>query len=240
MKDKHKNPYWNFEKIMEIERKYGVRSTFFFLEESKKFDFNPKSIPLCFGYYSFDDVKDIIQKLSSEGWEIGLHGSYDSYRDINLLRKEKRRLEKIAGIRVKGVRQHYLNLNIPNTWKIQKKVGFKYDSSFGFNEKTGWRDEKLLPFKPFNDDFLVIPLTIMDVALMREAKFNINIAKEIIKNHLRYAKKRGAVVTVLWHQRVFNDKEFPGWADLYKFIIREGKNMDAWFVKCEDIYEVFK
>jgi len=44
---------------------------------------------------------------------------------------------------------------------------------------------------------------------------------------------------VLWHQRVFNENEFPGWSRLYEKIIAEGKKRNAWFATCEDIYRVF-
>ncbi|WP_048095739.1 polysaccharide deacetylase family protein [Geoglobus ahangari] len=237
------NPYWNFDRITELEEKYGVRSTFFFLEEKKKFEMtNPKTFPLSFGYYSFDDPRIIqaIRMLDSGGWEIGLHGSYESYRNEDLLRIEKSRLEKVLGKKVIGVRQHFLNLDVPGTWQIQKKVGFNYDASFGFRERVGWRDGKDLPFRPFEEDnFLVIPLTIMDVALERSSR-GLKEAAEKVEAILKYAERRGSLVTVLWHQRVFNESEFPGWSKLYEKIIVEGKRRNAWFATCREVYEVFE
>ncbi len=234
------NPYWNFEKIMQIEEKYGVRSTFFFLEEKKRFEVtNPSTFSITIGYYTLDDdrIIEVIENLVKYGWEIGLHGSYDSYKDENLLRKEKKRIEQVTGKKVLGVRQHYLNLLIPETWMLQKDAGFKYDSSFGLRSGVGWREMKTVPFKPFEDeDFLVIPLTIMDVALARVSK-DIQDAWGKIEAILKYAERNGCVVTVLWHQRVFNENEFPGWSRLYEKIIAEGKKRNAWFATCRDVYE---
>ena len=85
-----KNPYWGFERIIEIENKYNVKSTFFFLNESGKVDlFHPKDWKLYLGRYSINDpeIVKIIISLASNGWEIGLHGSYNSFLNKNLLKK---------------------------------------------------------------------------------------------------------------------------------------------------------
>ena len=159
----NQNPYWNFKTIMEVEDKLGVRSSFFFLQESKKINLmRPDEWALSAGKYKFIDKKvgEIIQVLDRNGWEIGLRSSYDSYRKIALLKREKALLESVTERPILGVRQHYLNLNIPETWSIQKKDGLKYDGSFGLTDNMGFRDDKFFPFRPFNDDSLVIPLTI--------------------------------------------------------------------------------
>lgn len=78
---KRDRPYWNFEKIMEIENKYDVKSTFFFLNESKKLELlSIETYKLAIGYYDINtpEIANIIQELYEKGWEIGVHGSYDS------------------------------------------------------------------------------------------------------------------------------------------------------------------
>jgi hypothetical protein len=68
-------PYWNFERIMELEDRLGVRSTFLFLIETAH-GFSPK----YWGRYDInrDEVKSVIRTLDRGGWEIGLHGSSPS------------------------------------------------------------------------------------------------------------------------------------------------------------------
>jgi len=234
-----KDPYWNFEKIIEIENKYKVKSTFFFLNESEKFKLlNPKNWKVSLGRYNItkEKVKNIIKKLDNEGWEIGVHGSYNSFKDYDLLKKEKTQLEKIIDHKIIGVRQHYFNLN-NNTWKLQSKTGFKYDSSFGFNDgNIGFFNNKYIPFNPIkNKEFLVLPNTIMDWCLMGKK----NVEDEYMKI-IDIAEERNAVLTINWHQRVFNEKEFPGYSETYEKIIKECKKRGAWIGKCIDIYKLFK
>lgn len=234
---KREMPYWNFETIMSIEQKYGVYSTFFFLDESKKTNiFNPSTYKLTFGNYKINDPKivEIIKKLDSGGWEIGVHGSYDSYLSKDLLIKEKATLEKILGKHVLGVRQHYLNLNIPRTWAIQKEVGFKYDASFGYRDKVNFREGKDIPFKPIGDGFLEIPLTIMDGPLFESSK-NIEDAWQKCQELIDYSEKTGALLTVLWHNNRFNEKEYPGQTWLYEKIILECQKRGAWVATGKEI-----
>lgn len=236
---KKEEPYWNFERIMEIEEKYDARSTFFFLNESKQFGlFHPREWPLSLGRYTFHDEKiaEMIQKLHASGWEIGLHGSYESYKNTELLTKEKKLLEDIVGDKIIGIRQHHLNLEIPQTWRIQEEVGFKYDASFGSNYEIGFREKKYFPFRPFNNSFLVVPLTIMDSALFRNSK-SIEEAWVKCKELINQAEKYGALLTVLWHQRVFNENEFPRYIMIYEKIIKVCKESGAWLATTKDIAE---
>ena len=215
-------------------QEYNVKSTFFFLNESIKF--NPFSISnwkLSVGRYNIESPKvvQIIQWLDKNGWEIGVHGSYNSYKNKELLLKEKKTLENIVGHEIIGVRQHYLNLN-DQTWQLQQNCGFKYDSSFGYTASIGFKDNKITPFRPCQDNFIVFPLMIMDSCFMntvnRWEKFS-----EIIQT----VQRKDALLVMNWHQRVFNEKEFPEYKEIYIKIIEECRERHAQFYTLEGFWK---
>jgi peptidoglycan/xylan/chitin deacetylase (PgdA/CDA1 family) len=233
-------PYWNFERIMALEEKHGVRSTFFFLNETKKLEIaNFETYKLSLGNYALKDpsIVEIIRKLDEGGWEVGVHGSYDSYKNKELLSREKKEMEMILGKYLEGIRQHYLRLEIPKTWKIQKEIGFKYDASFGFRDRVDFREGKFLPFKPIGGDFVVIPLAIMDGPLFDSSK-DIGDAWQKCEKMIKFAEKNGALITVLWHNNRFNEDECPGQTEIYVKIIRECRKRSAWICRCKDILGV--
>lgn len=224
-------PFWNFEKIIKIENRYNVKSTFFFLcelsqssifdtiinnKESKRYNLNDEAL------------KKQIKNLDSQGWEIGIHGSFNSYRNLDLLCQEKSRMEKILGHDVKGIRQHYLNLSIPKTWHLQKKCGFTYDASYGLNKKAGFKNNIYYPFNPLKTSFIVIPVTIMDTSLFASYKQDEiwprcnEIIKESIANR--------SVLSVLWHQESFSEIDFPTYTEIYQQIIEKSIEAGARFV----------
>lgn len=121
-----RNPYWTFDDIMRIENELNVRSTFFFLNETAKVNILKPATWIHYARrYDFQKPKiaELIRELASKGWEIGLHGSYESYLDKDKLKEEKEYLEKILGSKVYGIRQHHLNMKIPETWKYQEGIG---------------------------------------------------------------------------------------------------------------------
>lgn len=211
--------YWTFEDIIKIESDFNVKSTFFFLNESIKFNFfQPKSFKLSQGRYNIKETKivNLIKWLDENGWEIGVHGSYNSYKKLEFLKDEKETLQNILGHEVIGIRQHYLNLN-QDTWKKQHALGFKYDSSLGFTRDIGFKDNKIQPFQPLNNDFTIIPLVIMDTCFMTK------------KNHwdeldklFNVCEKENAILVVNFHNHVFNKKEYPGYREAYIKIIEKG------------------
>ena len=228
-----KNPYWNFDKIIQIENQFDVKSTFFFLNESIKF--NPLSISdltLSAGRYDIQapDIVCMIKWLNKSGWEIGLHGSYNSFKDRQLLLKEKKILENIVGHEIYGVRQHYLNLN-DKTWRIQKGCGLKYDASYGFTDNIGFKDNQISPFRPFDDDFLVFPLAVMDSCYFSREN-RLGKLTEIIET----VRDKDALLVINWHQRHFNEREFPGYLKGYVRMLEKFKEMEARFYTLKEFY----
>jgi hypothetical protein len=63
---------------------------------------------------------------------------------------------------------------------------------------------------------------------------------EKIKELIDVTEKKGGLISFLWHQRVFNEKEFPGWSKMYEKIIIECKKRNAWFGTGREIWEMWK
>jgi len=230
---KEKDQYWTFEEFIEIENKFNVRSTVFFLNETIKLNIiNPWSYNLALGRYNINDEKiiAIIKWLDNNGWEIGVHGSYNSYKNLELLLKEKNTIENIVKHPIIGIRQHYLNLN-ENTWQYQKAAGFKYDSSWGSNKLIGFKNDKYLPFHPFNDDFTVIPLVIMDTCFMKTKN-----KWEEFERIIKTCETKGSVMVINFHQHIFNKYDFPGFKESYIQLIEKLKLKDAVFMTLSELY----
>ena len=209
--------YFNCYRWMELEDRLGVRSTFYVMTH----------------YLHSPKLQRALKKLDAGGWEIGLHGSMESYRDEDLLRREKAELESVIGKTIVGTRQHYYNLAIPDTWEYQRRCGFRYDTSFGNEDEEGWRDNIFYPFFPHLEgktqrDFCVVPVNIMDGTLLSYKKIDPEgtIARGI--ELMDQARQRNACVVLLWHARTFCDVDYPRWAYVYRRLVQYALSRGAW------------
>lgn len=115
-------------------------------------------------------------------------------------------------------------------------MGFKYDASYGSNKDLGFYENRYLPFRPFDDDFVVIPLTLMDYVLLKKEKIH-KARIELCKKIILEAKKKKGVVVILWHQRTFNEEEFPGGERIYEEIIKLSLDQGGWVTTLRDIVQ---
>jgi peptidoglycan/xylan/chitin deacetylase (PgdA/CDA1 family) len=226
-------PYWNFPDIIKIEEDFGVRSTFFILDETLPFKlFNKRNWQLSLGRYKISNKKlqETVKFLDKNGWEIGVHGSYLSYQNEALLKKEKQNIENIVGHEIVGSRQHYLNWD-ENTWNIQRACGFKYDSTWGLNNAIGFKENKIRPFKPYQDYFTEIPLIVMDTEYIPTKN-----RWEKTLELMDILEENDGIFVINWHQRAFNEKELPEYRSSYIKIIEECKRRNAHFATMGEIY----
>ena len=231
-KGKEFSPYLNFKEIMNLEEKYGAKSSFYFIatdSDIRRFR------------YSIEDLENELGSIVDKGWEVGLHGGYYAYNSLEEMKKEKKRLEKVLGEKVIGYRNHYLRFKTPDTWELLAKAGFKYDTTFGYHDMVGFRNGMCHPFKPFNlnsdkeSDILEIPLIIMDAALFGSVN-SFEEAWEITKRLIDTVEKYEGVITLLWHSNDFNCAYKDSWVKLYGKILKYCHDKNAWMTSGEKIW----
>ena len=115
------SPYLNFSKIMDIEARFGAKSSFYFITAEA----DPVRLR-----YDIEDIEDHLGEISDRGWEIGLHGGYYSYDSLEKIKQEKERLEAALGRKVIGFRNHYLRFKTPDSWEILNWLQERNVSSF--------------------------------------------------------------------------------------------------------------
>jgi hypothetical protein len=232
-------PYYTYDDIISIEHDLGVKSTYFILKESGKASLLSKKTWYLYGRnrsLQSPEMRALIQRLTSNGDEVAIHGSYFSYKDPVLLNEETRELEQLIHEKVLGTRQHNLNLEVPATWDYQVSAGLGYDTTLGFKDTIGFRWGTSFPFFPNTGEeplpLLEIPLIIMDICI--ESRSNkiadcLQIADEVERYH--------GVLILLWHPPIFNTLEYPESRDIYIKINQYCMDNGAWIARARDIYE---
>ena len=218
------DPFVNYRMIMDIESRFNAKSTFFFLVDDK-----------------LNEMADEIGSIVDRGWEVGLHTGYFSYDDPLKISNEKSTLEKISGIRVKGVRNHFLRFSTPRTWEILSQF-FEYDSTYGYADHVGFRNGMCHPFKPSTLDgktisIWEIPLTVMDTTFYKYMDADVREAFEWVKLLAEKVRKVNGVITILWHNTTFDELMYGEYAKLYRTLLRFFREQKAWLTSCGELYD---
>ena len=226
-----RNPFNTFKKYMDIEEKYGARSTFFFIVNTdgiRSFWQNRG------GDYKIEGIKTILQYIKDRGWEVGLHASYLSHIKKDALCREKMILEEVLGDNVIGVRHHFLKLEIPLTWKLHAECGLRYDSTYGWREKLGWRCGFTFPFEPYNLEVLEIPLIIMDRTFGKYLGYEPS--WDAIELLLKQLRDKGGVGAILWHNNAVNAAGNIDYFQLYEKLLHYCYNNGGWLTACGNFW----
>jgi len=243
------DPLHCYESWLEVEKQVGAQSTFFFWPGWSNIK-NHHSSDCTYELYDrvvFDNEKctvaEMIQEIDERGWEIGLHSSWYSFDDVDELKRQKERLEKVVGHDIVSVRQHCLHYDIRSTPRVHSQAGFKYDSTLGFNHNVGFRlgtcypyhlydlkEEKELPIRE-------IPLIIQDAALLdpdKGMRLDDETAFQYFNQIAGHTEKVGGVLTLLWHS---NHLIKSAWWALYFRILRYLEQKNVWFASVKEVGE---
>lgn len=231
---KMQHPSWVLDKLIELEIKSNLKSSYYFLSlQQGEEDYN----------YSIDSVKKYFPILESYGCEIGLHGGHAAYNNVNKIQSERRLLESVYGKSVIGYRNHYLRFKTPDTWHHLKQLGFEYDTTFGYPDQIGFRNGMCYPFRPYDAqkeqyiDILELPLLVMDVTFFKYMGLDVDNSFRLFMKVFNDVKRLNGVLTIVWHNncyagdhRLLYDKIFA--------VIQQAD--DAWIATSKELSDWWK
>ncbi len=231
MLDKRKSPLRNFDHIMDIEEKYDALSSFYFLVLDKgEIDHT----------FDIEELGPDAGRILDRGWDIGLHGGYETAVDLDRMISKKLRLEELIGKEVIGYRNHYLRFKTPLTWELLSRAGFKYDTTFGYSDCPGFRNGMCHPFRPYDVnrsrqmDILEIPLHIMDRTLFEYyMRLDMQTAWKLIQRTIDTVARYRGVFSILWHNSSMVGDELK----LYEKILAYCQEKNAWITSGEQLYK---
>lgn len=206
-----------FDFIMDTSEKNNLKSTFNFIADhsNKQRD----------GVYSLDNkhILNLLKKINDRGHLIGMHGSFDSYNNIDQLKKEFNILKETCkeleiSQKYWGARQHYLRFDIPITLQYLNDIGLHYDESLGYADHSGFRCGVCYDYPAFNIvsrqklNIIIRPLIVMECSVLDYDYMNLNIQTGEAFNKMVYFKNicesYNGNFTLLWHNdRLVKTKE---------------------------------
>lgn len=247
MQDPSSENYWVFDKVMDEESKHGFKSTSYFAVTPYYGEGGARrDVPYDIEHAKFSGV---FKSMKERGFEIGLHAGYSAFQSLDRFKNEKQKLERLAGVEIKGLRHHYWHLgsNPEQTLKRHFESGFLYDSSIGFNDHMGFRRSVATPYFPWcHEDeapvhTLQLPVFCMDGNLFKRTK-DVDVALAEFEKYLDEVERVGGVGMIDWHTRTSYpaNKQYHNWGVGYvKILELLATRKNAWVTSAVEIAEAF-
>jgi hypothetical protein len=216
LKDANRNDYWRFDDIMDMEKSLGVRSTFYFCTHNRYSILgDPKDVTYSIKTRKF---KNIIRKLSSNGFSIGLHAGINQYRCPDSFIESQNIFQSILGHKVLGIRHHWWNVGPRpyNTFECHYNAGFRYDTSICSEEITGFQEGILTPY--YIGRTMEIPTFLEDSHIM----YYKNTTFKDVKMWIKKLIDCNGVGCIDWHVRTSSpfSREYKEWGEMYEKIVK--------------------
>ncbi|WP_032116124.1 polysaccharide deacetylase family protein [Candidatus Arsenophonus nilaparvatae] len=200
-----------FDWIMDVSEKHNLKSAFYFIcghtDPVYDADYKPEDTA----------IRKLLRQIHARGHEIGLHPSYNTYLQPQLIAQEFNRLRNLCdeeGIQQAewGGRMHYLRWQQPITLQAWNDAKLSYDSTLGYADRAGFRCGTCYEYPAFNPitkrilDIRIRPLIVMECSVISIANMGLKIGTESTDKILQLkenCRSVGGCFTLLWHNSEF-------------------------------------
>jgi hypothetical protein len=196
------DPEWMFDELMFIESTNGFDGTWFFAPFWEEFKKREKADDPIYRRRA-SEVSAVIRRLKEHGCEIALHGVRDAHLKAKSLTRQLTLFEKRLGLKLNGIRQHYLMFSHESTLETTFQSGLEWDATLGLSDRAGYRNGMASPFFPNPNHhpagkIVEIPLVFMDSMFLHTTEGTEAATRKIIEAYL-YARAAGGMFSVLIH-----------------------------------------
>lgn len=216
------DPYDTYDKIISLQKKYNVKTIFFFLLSN--YTTYDNNISYTKRRYT------LLIKSISDYAKVGLLSSYFTMDDEELMKKENLRLEKIINTPNKRSRQHYGRNQLPETYHKLVDLNIEEDYTMGYPKHLGFKASTCTPFYFYDLNFEIqVPLKVFPNAFNDLAlRFDLQLSpKQALMrvNHLANMVKQvnGTLIGVFHNDSLSNFGEWEYWGNFYEDVLKAVK-----------------
>ncbi|WP_282134385.1 polysaccharide deacetylase family protein [Seonamhaeicola maritimus] len=155
---------------------------------------------------------------------VGLKTSYFAIENVDVLKKEKIRMEDILNNPLQASRQSFSKLNLPESYRNLIDLEIKEDYTMGYVNQIGFRAGSCTPFFFYDLDYEIqTPLKIcsyqlMDYALLKNK--SLLDKKKVLNETIREIKQVNGEFVAVFHNYTFSELErWDGFKELFNIIL---------------------
>jgi hypothetical protein len=219
--NKKKDPFDSYEWLDSLHLYCRTRAYYFFLISKKTHGFDKNISP------QKPAMKSLIA-YHARGYTVGIHPSWQSGDEVAILMEEVDELAAITGNPVKYSRQHYIRVNLPQTYRRLIDSGIDKDFSMGYGSANGFRASIASSFYWYDlkaekkTSLLLFPFCFMDANAFYEDHLKPQDAFSQLMHYYRKIKAVNGLMVTIWHNNFFGtDPKFAGWKEVYEVFLKD-------------------
>lgn len=205
----------------ELHQQHHLSPTYFFLvaDRRSKYDKNlsPKS----------KELQHLIRRTAQQ-YKVGIHPSWQSFHDENLLKKEITRLTSTSQKKISDSRQHYIQFVLPHTYRKLIESGITDDYSMGYGSINGFRASYCSSFywydlmKEQETSLQLHPFCYMEANSFFEQKYSAEeAANELQQYHDSVKQVGGALITIFHNHFLTEQEQWKPWREMYEAFLQK-------------------
>jgi hypothetical protein len=217
---KQKDSYEIYDWLDELHKQYALQPYYFFLVAEKQKGYDKNTDPYTSG------MQNLI-RAHAKKYRVGVHPSVQSNTDGDCLEREIKLLSYHAHYTIRYSRQHYLKLQLPETYRRLIAAGIQQEHSMGYGAVNGFRASTSHPFywydlaKEQTTSLQIIPFCYMDSAAIFYERLNAEMAMERMNYFFATVKKVNGVFSYVMHNHFLTkQKEWIMWRNMYESFLR--------------------
>lgn len=211
-----KDPYDNFNELLEIHKKFRVRTMFFF--QFAAYSAHDKNVSVHRNKFRY------LIKSVADYSIVSLSASMASSADNSILKEEKKQLSNLINRPIRYARLRYNKVVIPQTYRNLVEAEFTDDYSMGYSHHVGFRAGTCTPFYFYDinlevqQPIKVHPFMVYDYAL-QEFKKPEQVFEKLDKLYEQIKSVNGEF-TMVFSNELLGGKHKINWLNLYQAVLK--------------------
>jgi len=211
-----KDPYDNFFDLVEIHKKFPIKTMFFF--QFAKHSAHDKNVATTNNRFRY-----LIKSIADYSI-VSLSTSFVSTSDKNVLREEKKQLGNLINRPISYARLRYNKVNVPATYRNLVETEFTDDFSMGYTHEIGFRAGTCTPFYFYDINTEVRqPIKIHPFAMHDYALVKYKTKEEVFEKMdrvYRLVKQVKGDFILVFSNELLGGKQPLDWMQLYQSMLK--------------------